>query len=158
MAARKGTQARTSAPDALDLLKQDHREVSNLFEEFERATGARQETIANRICEALTVHAQIEEEIFYPAIREVVGDEDLIDEADVEHATIKGLVGRIEKVGSSDEHYEAFVKVLGEYVKHHVREEEEEIFPTLRRTELDLKVLGEQLAERKAELSGEAVA
>ena len=162
MAARRGTQGRNRearAPDALTLLKQDHREVSEMFEEFESASGARKEDIANRICEALTVHAQIEEEIFYPAAREFVADEeDLLDEADVEHATIKGLVGRIEKVGSSDEHYEALVKVLSEYVKHHVKEEEQKLFPKLRGTELDLKTLGEQLAERKSELAGEPVA
>jgi hemerythrin superfamily protein len=145
-------------PDALTLLKQDHREVSDLFEEFESASGARKERIANQICEALTVHAQIEEEIFYPAARQVVDEEDVVDEADVEHATIKGLVGRIEQVGSSDEHYDALVKVLGEYVKHHVKEEEQSLFPKLRGTELDLNVLGEQLAARKGELAGSAAA
>lgn len=145
-------------PDALTLLKQDHREVSDLFEEFESASGARKERIANQICEALTVHAQIEEEIFYPAAREVIEDEDLVDEADVEHATVKGLVARIEQGGPSDEHYEAMVKVLGEYVKHHVKEEEQSLFPQLRGTALDLDALGEQLAARKGELAGSAAA
>jgi hemerythrin superfamily protein len=144
---------RSQAKDAIDLLKADHEKVSSLLEEFEKATAPRKESIAKQICDELSVHARIEEEIFYPAARAALGDdEDLIDEADVEHATIKGIVQRIETNGSSDEHFEALVKVLGEYVKHHVKEEEGEIFPKVRRSEMDLKATGAELARRKSEL------
>jgi hemerythrin superfamily protein len=139
--------------DAIDILKGDHRAVAKLLEEFEKS-GVRKTSIAKQICAALTTHAQIEEEIFYPAARAALkkDDEDLLDEADVEHATLKGLVGRIESMGSADDHYEAFVKVLGEYVKHHVREEETELFPRLRHSNMDMKALGAALALRKQEL------
>jgi hemerythrin superfamily protein len=156
MAARK---ERTGAHmDAVTLLKRDHDDVSDLFEEFESATGARKEAIAQRICEALTVHAQIEEKVFYPAARGVLDDDDmdLMDEADVEHATIKGLVKRIQSKGPSDDHFEALVTVLGEYVKHHVKEEEKELFPKLKRTNLDLDRVGEELAEMKRRLMGDS--
>ena len=144
----------TGGKDATALLKADHRKVSDLLKEFEEAEGARKRKIATQICNELTVHARIEEEIFYPAARQHLQGEDqeLVNEADVEHATIKGLVGRIEKTAMSDEHFEAFVTVLGEYVKHHVKEEENELFPKLKRTGLDLRELGTQLEERKMAL------
>lgn len=143
----------SEGPDAIELLKSDHQAVARLFDEFEKG-GSRKTPIAKQICAALTVHAQIEEEIFYPAARAALRgeDEDLIDEADVEHATLKGLVGRIESTDSSDEHYDAFVKVLGEYVKHHVKEEENELFPKLQRSKMDLRAVGAALALRKPEL------
>ena len=143
-------------PDAVTLLKQDHREVSELLEKFESASDAGKRSIAERICKALTLHAQIEEEIFYPAARNVLDakDLDLVDEADVEHASLKGLIARIERSAPSDDHYEALVAVLGEYVKHHVKEEEHELFPKIRKADLDLQVLGEQLAQRKSALTG----
>ena len=142
-----------AATDAIGLLKADHEKVSSLLDDFEKATGQRKQSIATQICNELSVHARIEEEIFYPAARAVLGDdEDLIDEADVEHATIKGLVGRIQTNGAADEHFEALVKVLGEYVKHHVKEEEGEIFPKIRRSEMDLAATGADLARRKREL------
>jgi hemerythrin superfamily protein len=142
--------------DAVTLLKRDHLEVSDLLEQYERATGARKSGIVEQICTALTIHAQIEEDVFYPAAREAVGDKDadLVNEADVEHAGIKDLVSQLQSSDPSDEHYDARVKVLGEYVKHHVREEESELFPKLRATDLDLNDLGRQLAARKAELAG----
>ena len=150
----RGAQDRPEeATDAVSLLKADHKKVSSLLEEFEKATGQSKNSIAQQICNELSVHAQIEEEIFYPAARAALGEEDdLIDEADVEHATIKGLVGRIQENGSSDEHFEALVKVLGEYVKHHVKEEEGEIFPKVRRSGMDLEATGAELARRKREL------
>jgi hemerythrin superfamily protein len=152
MAARKGTHEH--AVDAVTLLKQDHDDVSALLKEFASAGGADKAPIAERICEALTVHAQIEEQIFYPAARSVLDDDDmdLVDEADVEHATIKGLVKRIQSSGPSDDHFEALMTVLGEYVKHHVKEEEKQLFPKLRRTDLDLDGLGQQLAALKDQL------
>jgi iron-sulfur cluster repair protein YtfE (RIC family) len=119
-------------------------------------TGGRKSSVAEEICNALKIHAQIEEEIFYPAARDALKKEDvdLIDEADVEHATIKGLVGRIGSVGESDAHYDALVTVLGEYVKHHVKEEENELFPKLRRSKMNLDAVGAALAWRKKELEG----
>ena len=153
MAMLKEARDSQAATDAISLLKADHEKVSSLLDEVEKATGRRKESIAEQICNELSVHARIEEEIFYPAARAVLGDdEDLIDEADVEHATIKGLVGRIQTNGSSDEHFEALVKVLGEYVKHHVKEEEGEIFPKVRRSEMDLEATGAELARSKSQL------
>lgn len=143
--------------DAVALLKEYHDKVQEMFEQFTKASGdGRKEKLARQICRELTVHAQIEEEIFYPAARQVLSadDQDLIDEADVEHATVKGLVARIE-AGEVSDHYDAFVKVLGEYVKHHVKEEEQEIFPKLRQSGLDLNELGAQLGERKEALMAE---
>lgn len=140
-------------PDAIELLKADHKDVADLLDRFEEEK-ADKPAIAAEICAALKVHAQIEEEIFYPAARDALeqDDEDLVDEADVEHATIKGLIGRIESVGSSDDHFDALVKVLGEYVKHHVKEEEHELFPKLRRSSMNLEAVGAALALRKREL------
>jgi hemerythrin superfamily protein len=153
----RSTARRATSPDAVALLKADHREVDGLMQQFEKARSDRKEAIARRICTALTVHAQIEEELLYPAARNVLDpdDMDLVDEADVEHASIKQLVAEVESASPSDALYDAKVKVIGEYVKHHVKEEERELFPKLRRTELDLKALGAQLAERKQALMQE---
>jgi hemerythrin-like domain-containing protein len=143
----------TDAPrDAIALLKQDHRTVSALFEEFEKADDEEQAAIAQRVCQLLTVHATIEEEILYPAAKEALGEEeheDLVNEAEVEHGSAKELIAKIESMSSGDEHFKATVTVLGEYIKHHVKEEENELFPQLKKTELDLKELGGQLADRK---------
>ena len=142
-------------PDALQMLKQDHRMVEALFEEFEEADETEQSAIAQRVCQMLTVHAQIEEEILYPAAKQALEDEEeesLVNEAEVEHASAKELIAKIEGMTPDDEHFEATVKVLGEYVKHHVKEEEGEMFPKLKKTELDLKEVGGRLAERKYEL------
>jgi len=143
----------TDAPrDAIALLKQDHRTVSALFEEFEKADDEEQAAIAQRVCQLLTVHATIEEELLYPAAKEAFAgeeDEDLVNEAEVEHGSAKELIAKIEGMSSDDEHFKATVTVLGEYIKHHVKEEEGELFPQLKKTELDLKELGTQLADRK---------
>jgi hemerythrin-like domain-containing protein len=156
----RATSGRTSdAPrDAVALLKQDHRTVEALFSKFENADEAEQSSLAERICNMLTVHAQIEEEILYPAAKETLEDEEeleLVSEADVEHQTAKDLIAKIEAMTSEDEHFKATVKVLGEYIKHHVKEEENELFPALKQTELDLKEIGSQLAERKFALMEE---
>jgi hemerythrin superfamily protein len=144
----------TDAPrDAIALLKQDHRTVSALFEEFEKADEEEQSSIAQRVCQLLTVHAQIEEELLYPAAKEAFEgeeeDEDLVNEAQVEHTSAKELIAKIESMSSDDEQFKATVTVLGEYIKHHVKEEEGELFPQLKKTELDLKELGGRLADRK---------
>ncbi len=104
------------------------------------------------ICAELTAHATAEEEIFYPAARKAMDRAELIDEADVEHASAKDLIAQIEGSSPSDDHYDAKVKVLGEYIDHHVQEEEGEMFPKVRRAKLDTVALGEQIAQRKAQI------
>jgi hemerythrin superfamily protein len=145
--------------NALSLLRADHEEVSALFEKFEkgksRLDAQRKGALAGEICQALTVHAKIEEEIFYPACREQVDKaEELLAEAKVEHQSLKELIAKIEAQEPGSEEHDAEVKVLGEYVKHHVREEQNELFPKVRKSDLDLKALGEQLMARKSELQG----
>lgn len=153
-AARKRTKG--GGDDAVKLLKADHKEVSDLVAKFEsgRLSKDRKMAVAKQICMAVTVHAQIEEEIFYPAAREAVRDgEDLLDEAEVEHGSIKELVASIEDASpDGDDLFEARVKVLGEYVKHHVKEEEGQLFPKIRKSDMDLAEIGQQLATRKEEL------
>jgi hemerythrin-like domain-containing protein len=149
--------------NALDLLRHDHQEVDSLFKHYEEikdgAKESEKEMLVARICDALTVHAQIEESIFYPAARAALPEEegqDLLDEAAVEHQTLKDIIGRLEAAPTSDPLYDAGVKVLSEYVKHHVREEESELFPKVRSSDLDLQAIGEQLAQRKSQLEGRA--
>lgn len=140
--------------DAVALLKADHRKVEELFSEFEAATKAdKKSRVAEQICEELTVHAQLEEKGVYPQARAVLGNNaDLIAEAAVEHATLKWLIAQIETAIPSDDLYDAKVKVLKEYVAHHVKEEENEIFPKLRTTDLDLVDLGAELQILKKNL------
>ena len=146
----------TRQMDAIKLLKQDHREVERLVQEFEKARSPRKAQIAEEICRMLTVHATIEEEIFYPAARDALKEEDLVEEAEVEHQSAKDLIAQIQGTTPDDDKFEARVKVLGEYVKHHVREEEKEMFPQLQKRKIDLQALGEQLMQRKQQLMGMA--
>ena len=141
----------THAVNALELLEQDHRQVEDMFDEFDRlkAGDGRKGELAQKICLALEIHARIEEEIFYPQARKATKDNDLIDESLVEHATVKHLISEIEEMGVGDELYDAKITVLGEMVKHHIREEEEELFPELESAKLDLEALGKELSERK---------
>jgi len=146
--------------DAIALLKEDHRTVAELFEQFAAADVAKMPAIATRICDLPTVHAQIEEEILYPAAKQALEEEseeevELVNEAAVEHGTAKDLISQIEAMTPEHEAYRATVKVLGEYIKHHVQEEETEMFPALKKTELDLKEMGTQLFERKLALMEE---
>ena len=144
--------------DAVALLKADHREVEALFEKFENASGdGAKQKIALNICQALTVHTELEEKIFYPACEGKVEEADL-KEAYVEHDGAKVLIAEIEKGGPDDDYYEAKVKVLGEQIEHHVKEEEarmEGIFAQARKAGLDMDALGDRMAARKAELMGE---
>ena len=156
----RGRRAKKSnGGDAIKLLKADHKEVTELFEAYEKL-GDRAQTkkkqIAEKICKALTIHAQIEEEIFYPTVRAEIEEEELLDEAEVEHGSIKDLVTEIENglSGEIDGKFDAKVKVLSEWVKHHVKEEQNEMFPKVRESDIDLDALGAQLEERKAELMG----
>ena len=122
---------RGASPSALELLKQDHREVEEWFDEYNelKEDDDRKRALVEKICLALKVHAQIEEEIFYPQARQATKDNDLIDEAAVEHATVKHLIGEIEGMEVGEELYDAKIRVLGEMVKHHIKEEEKELFP-----------------------------
>ena len=142
-------------PDAVALLKKDHDEVEQLFKDFEKASGeGRKEKLAREICRQLTVHATIEEEIFYPACEGKV-EEGLLKESYVEHDAAKLLIAEIEAGGPSDEFYDAKVKVLSEEIDHHVEEEEkrmEGLFAQAKKAGLDMDALGEQLAARKSEL------
>lgn len=157
--ARATSKAASDAPrDAIALLKQDHRIVEKLFDEFEEADDDELQALAERACQLLTVHAQIEEELFYPPAKEALEEEEeveLINEANVEHQSAKDLIAKIEGMTPEDENFKATVKVLGEYVKHHVKEEENELFPKVKKTELDLKEMGVQLFERKMQLMQE---
>lgn len=147
-------------PLALELLAADHRKVEDLFEQYESAKEEEDEgrtEIAERICKELTVHAQLEEEIFYPWLKENLDEEemDMVEEAYVEHASAKDLIAQIEGEGSPDAEYDAKVKVLSEYIKHHVKEEEEEIFEACSDMRDELDELGQEMASRKAELAQE---
>lgn len=145
----------TDAPrDAIALLKQDHRAVEALFDEFEDADESEQSELATRICQMLTVHTQIEEEILYPQAKDAFGDEDdaMVYEAEIEHGSAKELIAKVEAGTPEDPEFKPLVKVLSEYVKHHVKEEEKQMFPALKQTKLDLKELGSQLAQRKLQL------
>lgn len=158
MARATPSRAIDSPRDAIALLKQDHRTVEALFDEFEDADEPEQSRLAERICNMLNVHAQIEEELLYPAAKQALEDEEeveLVSEAAVEHASAKDLIAKIEGMTPDDEAFKATVKVLCEYVKHHVKEEENELFPALKKTDLDLKEIGTQLAERKFALMEE---
>ena len=145
--------------DAISLLKKDHKEVSALFKKFESAKSEK-EAIAAEVCKLITVHAQIEEELFYPAARDALEDDDegekLLDEAEVEHASAKELIAQIEDSEEGDDLFEAKVTVLGEYIEHHVKEEENELFPKVSKTDLDLEQLGRKLEGRKTELLADA--
>jgi hemerythrin superfamily protein len=147
------TEKAPKAQEATALLKADHKLVSMLFEQYESAkSSTKKKAIVAQICTELTVHAQIEEEIFYPQVKEALKDKELIPEATVEHATLKELIAQIEDGEPDDELYDAKVKVLSEYVKHHVKEEQNEIFPKAKASKLDMYALGEQLQQRKEEL------
>ena len=156
-AAARATQ-RTSKPqsapqDAIALLEADHREVDGWFDDYEALeSDADKKVLADKICLALKVHTRIEEELFYPPAREQTGDADLLDEAIVEHAGAKNLIAEIEAMQPGQPLYDAKVKVLGEQVRHHVEEEETELFPEVCETDIDLDALGAKLAARKAEL------
>jgi hypothetical protein len=145
---------KTAAPsDAIGLLQADHREVEGYFDQYKSAEGAEQKKgLATQICAALRVHAQIEEEIFYPAARKATKDNDLLDEATVEHAGAKVLIAEIEAMQPGMPLYDAKITVLGEQIEHHVKEEEPELFPKVQESRLDLVALGKQMSERKAEL------
>lgn len=148
------------AVDAVQLLKDDHREVKRMFKDYDRlvqgeADPAAKQALAEKICMSLKAHTAIEEEIFYPAVREALEDDDMMDEAEVEHDSAKELIVQIEGMSPQEDLYDAKVKVLGEYIDHHVQEEESEMFPRVREADLDLQSMGDQMESRKDQLMRE---
>lgn len=149
--------------DACDLLDADHKAVKKMFKAYEELTGSRARgaaqkkmDLAQEICRELSAHAQVEEEIFYPALRATLKDTDLLAEAEVEHQSAKDLIAQIEAAPEADEKFDAKVKVLGEYIDHHVKEERNEIFPKARAArKLDLVGMRDQIEMRKEELLAE---
>jgi hemerythrin superfamily protein len=143
------------AEDAIALLKADHDKVKKAFKEFEKMdhedSAALQELVED-VCDDLTVHTTVEEEIFYPAVRAAIEDDDLMNEAQVEHNSARELIALLEGMDSTDPMYPATFKVLCEYVLHHAKEEEDEMFPAARKADLDLEALGEEISARKQEL------
>ena len=153
--------AKSGRKDATQILTADHKKVSKIFADFEkikdRDSEAKQQLV-KKACDELTVHAQVEEELFYPALHEALkeSDQDLVDEAEVEHASIKQLIETLKTCDPEDRHYDANVTVLSEYVKHHVKEEQDEIFPKARKAkDLDLNQIGEEITARKMQLMEE---
>ncbi|WP_052493886.1 hemerythrin domain-containing protein [Nitrosospira sp. NpAV] len=149
----RSTATRTTKNDAIKLLTEDHNKVKKLFKEFEKLCkkndeGGKEE-LAAQICKELTVHAQLEEEIFYPAVREAIDDDELMNEAMVEHGSAKDLISQIQSMAASDPMYDAVVTVLREYINHHVEEEQNEMFPKVKKSDMDLEEVGLEMVERK---------
>ncbi|WP_312438803.1 hemerythrin domain-containing protein [Janthinobacterium sp.] len=145
--------------NAISLLMKDHKTVKALFEQYEGLSDrsfATKKKLADQICHELTVHTQIEEEIFYPAVRRPIHDGDLMDEAVVEHASAKELIAQILAMDPTEDLYDAKVTVLSEQIEHHVKEEESDMFPKVRKTAVDLDALGDEMAARKEQLMATA--
>ena len=155
----RGTRAKSGSMDAIALLKADHKQVAEWFEQFETARSDKsKQALAQQICAALTVHATIEEEIFYPAFLDATGETDLHHEAAIEHQGAKNLIAEIEESSPEDEYFDARVTVLAEMIRHHVNEEEQRdgMFAKAKESDMDLEALGEQLQARKEEMADES--
>lgn len=161
MATARKSVSKKAAPtpkDAIALLRADHKKVSALFDEFEKSRSAtKKKALVAQICQELTIHTQLEEEIFYPAVKAALKDKELVPEATVEHASVKDLISQVEGVEPDGEMYDARVKVMSEFVKHHVKEEQNEMFPKAAKTRLDLVALRDQMLARKEELLSAAI-
>ena len=143
--------------NAIDLLKEDHQYVKQAFRHFEKMDHEDHEAVqglVSQVCDALKAHTRVEEELFYPAVRRKIDDEDLMNEAEVEHDSARILIRRLEKMKPNDPKYVATFTVLGEYIDHHVKEEEKEMFPKAQRRKVNLKALGSKLRARKMKLAG----
>jgi hemerythrin superfamily protein len=153
--AKTKRKSKAKAPDAVDLLKRDHAQVKKAFKQFEKAKykdpNALREFVAT-ICNDLTIHTRLEEEIFYPAVRAKIKDDDLMNEALIEHTSAKTLIADIQKLGADDPMFKPSVTVLAEYVQHHVREEERDMLPKVKRLKLDLARLAEQMLALRDQL------
>ena len=153
--------AKSKEQDALDILAEDHQKVLKMFEQFrkmkKKADADEQEiqTLVETACAELTIHSQVEEELFYPALRNASDADDLLDEAEVEHASAKQLITELAAMQPGDDLYDAKFTVLGEYVKHHIDEEEHQLFPKAKKAKMDLESLGEEIRTRKQELRDE---
>lgn len=145
-------QTEEGGANAVELLREDHRKVQELFEEFEGADNRSRQRIADQALTELEIHAKLEEELIYPAIREVLDEEDLMDEALEEHHAVKLLIKELRKMGPKDERYRAKFKVMAEMVKHHIEEEESRILPEAEQSDLDLAELGQDAMMRKEKL------
>ena len=149
--------SKAKAAGAIEMLKDDHAKVKKAFKEFEKMDREDTESVqqlVQTVCEDLKVHTTLEEEIFYPAVREAIEDEDIMNEAQVEHETAKMLIEQLENMGPDDPNFHATFTVLGEYVNHHVEEEEGEMFPQAKKTDLDFEELATRMKQRKEELMG----
>ena len=157
-ASRKVTspKAAPKPQEAIAMLRADHKLVGGLFAEYQKTRApSKKKALVSKICTELSVHAQVEEEIFYPAVKQALKDKELVPEAVVEQATMKELISQVEGVEPDGEMFDAKIKVLSEYVKHHVKEEHTEMFPKAKATKLDMLELGSRMAERKQELLAE---
>jgi hemerythrin superfamily protein len=161
MATKQSSSSRSNPSDAVSLLKADHRQVEEWFSDFEKTNSTTKKTrLASNICEALTIHTTIEEEIFYPAFLQATKDKDIHHEAVVEHEGAKKLIAQIQGMSPEDDYFDAKVTVLSEMIKHHVKEEEKPggMFAEAKKSDLDLAALGKQLLARKKELQSQAKA
>ncbi len=142
-----------AGPDAIALLRADHKRVAALYDQYEGARSvAKKKALVATICQELSIHAQVEEEIFYPAVKTALKDKEMVPEATVEHATLKELIAQVKDKEPYGEMFDAKIQVMSEYTKHHVKEEQTEMFPKAQKTKLDMKALGARIAARKAEL------
>jgi hemerythrin-like domain-containing protein len=160
---RSSSRANTNARNTIiQMLIDDHKKVKKAFRNFERmdvsSSPEECEEIVRQTCADLTVHANLEEELFYPAVRPVIKEEDLVDEAEVEHMSAKMLIEQLEQMTAQDEKFSATFKVLGEYIKHHLKEEENEMFTKLERTKVNWEALLAQMEARRSELEQQAPA
>nr|WP_295773116.1 hemerythrin domain-containing protein [Rhodoferax sp.] len=157
--AKPVTRSVAKTQDAIAILRADHALVSGLFSQYEKTRSVpKKKALVAQICTELSVHAQVEEEIFYPAVKVALRDKELVPEATVEHATLKDLISQVEGKEPDGEMFDAKITVLSEYVKHHVKEEQNEMFPKAKSTKLDMADLGAQILARKEELKSQAAA
>ena len=152
----KQSTARIQAQDAIAMLTADHKKVKKLFADFDKLKDAGSDedkaSIVDQICNELKIHTELEEEIFYPAVRKAIDDGDLMDEALVEHAGAKDLIAQLEDASPEDDLYDAKVTVLGEQIDHHVKEEEGDMFPKAKKAKVDTEALGATMLKRKITL------
>jgi hemerythrin superfamily protein len=153
------TTSSKNSNDAIAMLSADHKKVKKLFKDFEKlkesGSDEDKQDVVSEICAELSIHAQLEEEIFYPAVRQAINDDDLMDEAIIEHAGAKELIAQLEATDPSEPFYDAKVTVLGEEIDHHVEEEEGDMFVKAKKSKLDLAELGSEMALRKEALMAE---
>ena len=157
--AKTPAKASTQVEDATTLLMEDHRKMRRMFDEFEKLKSGdveEKEDLVRKACAELKIHTTLEEEIFCPAAREKLDDASLIDEAEVEHASAKQLIGELEEMAPDENLFDAKFTVLGEYVKHHVSEEETQIFPQAKKAKVDMRALGTEIQRRRQELQKQA--